>query len=51
MTAKGRVASTVQTAKAAGYIAAFAPDTDYDAIIELGKNRKTGWSRNAAGDA
>ena len=43
MTAKVRVASTVQTAKSIEYIAASAPDTHHEAIIDLVKNREPGW--------
>jgi len=42
MTAKVRVASTVQTAKGVEYIAASATDTHHEAIIDLGKNREPG---------
>ena len=49
MTAKVRVASTVQTAKGVEYIAASAPDTHHEAIIDLGKNREPGWLRKARG--
>jgi hypothetical protein len=47
MTAKVRVASTVQTAKGVEYIAASATDTHHEAIIDLGKNREPGWLRKA----
>jgi hypothetical protein len=47
MAAKVRVASTVQTAKGVEYIAASAPDTHHEAIIDLGKNREPGWLRKA----
>ena len=46
MTAKVRVASTAQTAKGVEYIAASAPDTHHEAIIDLGKNREPGWLRS-----
>ena len=49
MTAKVGVASTVQTAKGVEYIAASAPDTHHEAIIDLGKNREPGWLRKARG--
>ena len=39
--------STVQTAKGAEYIAASAPDTHHEAIIDLGKNLEPGGLRNA----
>ena len=42
-----RVASTVQTAKGVEYIAASAPDTHHEAIIDLGKNREPGWLHKA----
>ena len=45
MTAKVRVASTVQTAKGVEYIAASAPDTHHETIIDLGKNREPGCLR------
>jgi hypothetical protein len=47
MTAKVRVASTVQTAKGVEYIAASAPDTHHEATIDLGKNREPGWLRKS----
>jgi len=47
MTAKVRVASTVQTAKGVEYIAASAPDTHHEATVDLGKNREPGRSRKA----
>ena len=47
MTAKVRVASTVQTAKGVEYIAASAPDTYHEAIVDLGKNHETGRLRKA----
>jgi hypothetical protein len=45
MTAKVRVASTVQTAKGVEYIAASAPDTHHEAIIDI----EPGSLRNARG--
>ncbi len=47
MTAKVRVAATVQTAKGVEYIAASAPDTHHEATVDLGKNREPGRSGKA----
>ena len=44
MNAKVRV---LPPAKDVEYIAASAPDTHHEAIIDLGKNREPGWLRKA----